>query len=195
MSKLKNQYSRRAKINEEKFKHLLMLFELDTTSTQMAVACGLNRNTVNRYINLIRERIAHEWESKNPLAKIDCAMLLAHCDKKSSHEKTVLGILEQDNKIYTKILQFTYDWTEKNMVLMKVELANNDTAVYRTQIIHTKSTVHAAFCKYTRHRLKKFRGIRKNALFLHLKECEVRYDHEGKKLYEYLLQIFQNNPL
>ena len=44
-------------------------------------------------------------------------------------------------------------------------------------------------------RLAKFRGISKNTFYLHLKECEFRYNYKGKNLYLFLLKNIKNKIL
>jgi transposase len=44
-------------------------------------------------------------------------------------------------------------------------------------------------------RLTKFRGVHKNKFYLHLKECEFRYNCRNKKLYLILLRNFRTLPL
>ncbi len=44
-------------------------------------------------------------------------------------------------------------------------------------------------------RLTKFKGIHKNMFYLHLKECEFRFNHRKQNLYKILLKMFRNNPL
>jgi len=43
-------------------------------------------------------------------------------------------------------------------------------------------------------RLSKFRGISKNTFYLHLKECEFRFNHRNDNIYKLLLKILRNNP-
>jgi hypothetical protein len=45
----------RARISRAKFRQLLKLFAVDLTATQITVLTALNRNTVNRYLRLIRQ--------------------------------------------------------------------------------------------------------------------------------------------
>ena len=65
------------------------------------------------------------------------------------------------------------------------------------------------FWEYAKHRLAKFKGIKKENLLLHLKECEFRYNNSKdikqskrsrndvsiKELYHILLKITRENPL
>ena len=44
-------------------------------------------------------------------------------------------------------------------------------------------------------RLVKFRGLRKNKFYLHIKETEFRFNHREENLYLLLLREFKNNPL
>ena len=44
-------------------------------------------------------------------------------------------------------------------------------------------------------RLSKFRGMSKNTFYLHLKECEFRFNNRDKDLYKVIINILKNNPL
>jgi transposase len=44
-------------------------------------------------------------------------------------------------------------------------------------------------------RLSRFRGIHKSTFYLHLKECEFRFNHRSENLYVLLLAMLRNNPL
>lgn len=63
---VKNKFSKRAHISERKFKQLLKLFSEDLTATQITNIISINRNTVNRFLNLIRARITEICEQESP---------------------------------------------------------------------------------------------------------------------------------
>ena len=44
-------------------------------------------------------------------------------------------------------------------------------------------------------RLSKFRGMNKDTFYLHLKECEFRFNHRQDNLYNLLLKMIKNKPL
>jgi len=44
-------------------------------------------------------------------------------------------------------------------------------------------------------RLTKFRGLHKSTFYLHLKECEFRFNHRDQNLYQLLLKIIRFHPL
>jgi hypothetical protein len=56
----------RAQISRAKFRQILRLFALDLTAVQIAELAHLNRNTVNRYLKLIRRQVASFCESESP---------------------------------------------------------------------------------------------------------------------------------
>ena len=53
------------------------------------------------------------------------------------------------------------------------------------------------FWGYAKHRLSKFKGIKKENFLLHLKECEFRYNNGNNSeiLYQKLLKLIRKNPL
>ena len=51
------------------------------------------------------------------------------------------------------------------------------------------------FWSIAKTRLAKFRGIHKPNFYLHLKECEFRFNHRHEQLYPLLLKIFRDEPL
>jgi transposase len=63
---MKNKYIERAKITEVKYRQLIKLFVLDLDAQTIASLAKLNRNTINRYLTLIRERIAEHCETQLP---------------------------------------------------------------------------------------------------------------------------------
>ena len=44
-------------------------------------------------------------------------------------------------------------------------------------------------------RLAKFRGVHRHTFYLHIKECEFRYNYRNQNLYLTLLKNFRNHPL
>ena len=63
---IKNKYIKRSKITEAKFRQLVKLFAHDLDAQTIASLTNLNRNTVNRYLRLIRNRIAEVCETQSP---------------------------------------------------------------------------------------------------------------------------------
>jgi transposase len=57
-----------ARISRAKFRQPLKLFPLDLTATQITALTALNRNTVSRYLTLIRQAVARHCERESPFS-------------------------------------------------------------------------------------------------------------------------------
>jgi len=51
------------------------------------------------------------------------------------------------------------------------------------------------FWGYAKMRLARFRGMSKSAFYLHLKECEFRYNYRDENIYKILLSYLKKYPL
>jgi len=51
------------------------------------------------------------------------------------------------------------------------------------------------FWGYSKSRLTKFRGMSKHTFYLHLKECEFRFNHRHDQVYEIMLDSCEKLPL
>jgi transposase-like protein len=52
-----------------------------------------------------------------------------------------------------------------------------------------------SFWSYAKRRLQKFNGVKKDTFYLHLKECEFRFNHRNENLYRTLLTLLKKFPL
>ena len=52
-----------------------------------------------------------------------------------------------------------------------------------------------SFWSFAKRRLSKFNGVKKETFYLHLKECEFRFNHRNDNLYKLLLTLLRNSPL
>ena len=62
----KNKYAYRSRISEAKFRELVRLFAAALDASQIAEIARLNRNAANRYVRMIRGRIAEFCEAESP---------------------------------------------------------------------------------------------------------------------------------
>ena len=108
----KNKYIKRSKIAEAKFRELIKYFSLDLEAQKIAFLTHLNRNTVNRYLRLIRERIAEHCEQLSPLKgeiEVDesyfgAKRIKGKRGRGASGKTPVFGILQRGGKVYTEIV-------------------------------------------------------------------------------------------
>jgi transposase len=66
-----------------------------------------------------------------------------------------------------------------------------------THIVNGRSVVDdiSVFWGHAKNRLMKFRGLNKNTLYLHVKECEFRYNYRSSEINTMLLSIMYHHPL
>jgi len=125
----KNRYARRSKISEAKFRELVKLFALELEATQIAELANLNRNTVNRFLKAIRERLAEHSEQQSPFAgevEVDESFFGArHVKGKrgrgASGKTIVFGVFKRNGKVYTEIVPDCSKATLQAVIRGKVE--------------------------------------------------------------------------
>jgi transposase len=209
----------RARISRAKFRQILKLFALDLTASQIAEIGNLNRNTVNRYLTLIRSLIAEFCEQESPFAgEIECDESYfgsRHTKGKrgrgAENKHIVFGIYKRNGRVYTEVVQNVKARTLQAIIKGKVSF---DSTLYTDGFRAYDSIVHLGYQKHYRiyhqdsyvegdvHingiegfwgfakvRLVKFRGLSKNTFYLHLKECEFRFNYRRSNLYRMLLKI------
>jgi len=223
---MKNKYANRSKISESKIRQLLKHFALDLDAQRIAVLCNLNRNTVNRYLNMIRIRIAEFCEQNSPFRgeiEVDESYFGARRQKgkrgRGAYGKTpVFGILQRGGEVYTEIVPNCAKATLQAIIRGKVSpesIIHSDQwrgynglvdigyeKHYRVkhgddEFVNNKSHINGieSFWSYSKRRLQKFHGVPQNTFYLHLKECEFRFNHRNENIYAILLKMIRQNPL
>ena len=127
---MKNKYSKNAKISEAKTRQLIKLFAVDLDASQIAKVTGLNRNTVNRFLKGIREKIASESEASSPFfgeVEVDESYFGARRVRglrgRGARGKTIVfGLLKRHGKIYTEIVPDCSMATLQGIIRGKVSL-------------------------------------------------------------------------
>ena len=210
----------RARISRAKFRQLLKLFALDLTATQIAAVTGLNRNTVNRYLKLIHQTIAHHCQRESPFSgdvELDESYFGARRVKgkrgRGARGKTIVfGIYKRNGRVYTQVIPNCKKAGIQAIIRGKVDLTSSiHTDGFRSYdgIVHmgyrkhyrvqhgqdefVRGTAHIngieGFWGLAKTRLVKFKGMSQSTFYLHLKECEWRFNHRDQDLYQLLLKI------
>lgn len=223
---LKNKYANRSKISEAKFRELVKLFALNLKATQIAELTRLNRNTVNRFLRAIRQRLAEVCEQQSPFSEeieVDESFFGARRIKdkrgRGAYGKTIVfGVFKRNGKVYTEIVSdcskatlqaiirgkvdsesiiYSDGWRGYNGLVdvgfgkhLRVDHGRNEFAKGKTHINGIEG-----FWGFAKSHLTRFRGMNKDTFFLHLKECEFRFNHRGQNLYKMVLKIIRNKPL
>lgn len=210
----------RARISRAKFRQIIKLFALDLTATQITALTGLNRNTVNRYLTLIRQAIAAHCQRESPFSgdvELDESYFGARRVRgkrgRGARGKTIVfGIYKRNGRVYTEIVPNCKKSSIQAIIRGKVDLASSiHTDGFRSYdgIVHmgyrkhyrvqhgkdefVRGTAHIngidGFWGMAKTRLVKFKGMSRSTFYLHLKECEWRFNHRDEDLYQLLLKI------
>lgn len=223
---MKNRYAIRARISEHQFRHIVRLFALDLDATQIAALSSLNRNTINRYLRGIRERIAEYCESQSPFSgeiEVDESYFGAKRIKgkrgRGAFGKTaVFGIFKRNGHVYTEIVPDCRKSTLQGIIRGHVTL---DSIIYsdgwrgynglvdvgygkhlrvnhgQDEFVRGRTHINGieGFWGFAKSRLNRFRGMNKHTFYLHLKECEFRFNHRKQDMYHLILELCRNKPL
>ena len=210
----------RARISRAKFRQLLKLFALDLTATQITALTGLNRNTVNRYLRLIRQTVALHCQRESPFSgdvELDESYFGARRVRgkrgRGARGKTIVfGIYKRNGRVYTEVVPDCKKASLQAVIRGRVEL---EATIHTDGLKSYDGIVHMGYKKHyrVRHdrdefargsahingiegfwgmaktRLVKFRGMSRSTFYLHLKECEFRFNHRDEDLYRLLLKI------
>jgi transposase len=208
---MNNKYVNRSKLSEAKFRELVRLFSMDLTAIQIAELTGLNRNTVNRYLKAIRERIAEYCDVIAPPALSRSSRL-----EEGKKDADWIGLREHQKKVHAALLlknelkklgidgknsanEKFIDGNQEFPFDLIIHFSRN-TRLYLTdrngyQANPSKFKRVEGFWGFARSRLEKFKGLRASTQVLHLKECEFRYNVPKDQLYGSVLKMCRKKPL
>lgn len=208
-----NRYVRRSKISEAKFRELVRYFALDLDAHKIAALTRLNRNTVNRYLLRIRERIAENCEAASPVEGIGTG---GNGDAGARGRTPIIGIFQRGGSIYTGFVlegngtsQPGNGRAEPDDILRpdawrgcdglsgEADRSLPGTGTGRNGLANgvRDLSVIRTFRSYARRRLAKFRGVPGSTFYLHLKECEFRFNCRNRSVYLVVLKLLREKPL
>lgn len=195
-------FTKNSKISRLKLKKLCHFFLEDMTASQTAKELDISRQTINNYYKVIRQTLLKNYEIIN-----DDYFNSINIEKKSitlkyfTIYKEVVYFIEENNKSFiinknNKRFSKLFKFIESDL---KDSLLNHKRA-NSAKIIYNKRTDRyfvASFFKssnliehYIINRLKKFRGINKNNISIHIEESFLRFNYEQKILLNSLFYFF-----
>ncbi|MDR0753344.1 MAG: IS1595 family transposase, partial [Holosporaceae bacterium] len=107
---MKNKYIKHSHISEGKFREIIRLFCADLEATQIAKLSKINRNTINRIIQLLRERIVGFAEEESCFTSGEIEIDESYFGAGRVREKRgrgaggktkVFGMKKREGKVYT----------------------------------------------------------------------------------------------
>jgi transposase len=224
---LKNKYAKRSKISEAKFRQLIKLFAHDLDAQTIASLNNLNRNTVNRYLIFIRQRIAEFCEKQQSMqgeieveVEKPCFGVQGAKGKRGSgsgKQMTMLAICNRDGKVSTEVVSdcnkaWLQDIIRKRVApgsvlyvygsryhnaLLGLRFRKHYRVCGRNKRTRPEAQMNGieSFGLYANRRLNKFHGIAASTFYLHLKECEFRFNNRSQNIHSLLLKMFREKPL
>jgi transposase len=222
---MKNKMLKRSHLSEKTCREIIQLFSDDLTATQIASITGVSRVTINNYLKLIRTHIAKHCEEQNPDYGAKKSIPLVALPKINGTPLTngeeagtaYYGFYRFNGNIFTNGL-YTIN-KSRIQELQRTRFINREEnngwgelvryhaiadfdgwRLYRVDAgIAMNGKNHsddiAVFWGNARSRLLKFRGLNKNTLYLHVKECEFRYNNRNDDINTILLNIITKHPL
>jgi transposase len=218
-----NRYVKRSKISEAKFRELVRYFALDLDAHKIAALTRLNRNTVNRYLLLIRKRISEFCDQAPPvegwiatdLSRLGARGAGGNGGPAGSGKTPAIGIFQRGGSIYTGIIQEGAGKAQADGRLGRIEpdsilraeswrgngdpVEPGETGAGRRKSGTSRGEKNAngirSFRAYARRRLVKFRGVPGTTFYLHLKESEFRFNCRNRNIYLVVLKLLREKPL
>ena len=128
--KRKNAYAARSRISEKKLREVLRYFAADIEATKIARFTGLNRNTVNRYLRLLRERIVEACEAETPMrGKVEVdesyfgpRRVRGKRGRGAGRKTIVFGVFQRNGTVYTEVVPDASKHTLQAVIRGRVDL-------------------------------------------------------------------------
>lgn len=212
---MKNKLLKGAHLSERKFREIVQLFCDDLTATQIAGISGVSRVTINNYFKLIRSRIASLGSGLKSFS-VNAEGILNEDADNNSAERLYYGLLFVRDKIQAHLLNATAIESLQLLSSSTPLKANGKISLPDLKSYHAiadckswnvywvEEKPHGIlagaeslsqindFWQYTKGRLSKFRGMSKKNLYLHIRECEFRYNFRNEELCPVLMNIISS---
>lgn len=130
-----NRHVRRSRISEKVFRRFALHVAADLTAVQIAALTGLNRNTANRLLALLRLRMAEACEAASPFSgegEVDESYfgprrVRGKRGRGAGRKTIVFGIFKRGGKVYAELVPDCSKATPCRTIRGKVSL---DTVIH-----------------------------------------------------------------
>ena len=210
----KNRYARYARLSEDTLKRLVHLFVLGENATSIARQTRVNRNSINRYLNWIRTRLAEECEKGGSNRDIHDYDMYFH---------DLRGTRTHTEAISARSLAL-YGCPETGMVVVRFFTLEEWAGLWQTQLARMRQhprqwrcyedfgyqklfracwddtprepydprDILETFWESAKERIVALRGVRTSVFHLHLRECQFRFNQGNRKLSPVILEMLRH---
>ena len=114
MNKRKNKYYNRSRISEKKFREILQYFCHDETASKTAIYTSINRNTINKIFNEIRQHLfannlisnnKEDGEFELDESYFGAKRVRGKRGRGAAGKTPVFGLLKRNGKVYVEIVK------------------------------------------------------------------------------------------
>ena len=221
----KNKYIKNSHISELKFRAIVKAFCADITASNTAILVGISRNTINKIFNQFRQKLScfddsnafFSGEIELDESYFGAKRIRGKRGRGAAGKTPVFGVLKRGGNVYVevvpncsktqlmpiiqgKILEgstvYTDGWKAYDGLILngydhyRIFHSHNEFARGKNHVNGIES-----FWSFAKRRLAKFNGLTDAKFYLHLKECEFRFNHRSKNIYLFLLRYLRENPL
>ena len=199
-------------LSDYKIKKIMRYFCEDITASKTSALLGINRNTINRYYNLFRQKIAlsltrtvgkFSGEIELDESYFGAKRIRGKRGRGAAGKTPVFGVLKRDGNVYVQVVENCSK--EELMPIIQGKILEGSTIhtdgwkaydglilngydhyrVYHSKDEFARGKCHVngieSFWSFAKRRLAKFNGLTDDKFFLHLKECEFRFNLRYQK--------------
>ena len=225
MTTVRNKYYFRSHISEAKFRHLVKCFALDLNAQEIANLTGISHRTCKVVLAKVRLHIAKFSQHDLATAgEFECDesyfgphRIRGKRGRGASGKVTVFGLLKRNGQVYVQIIPncsrkailpiiqgkilegstiHTDGWKAYDGLILN---GYDHYRVFHSHDEFARGKCHIngieSFWSFAKRRLAQFNGLPDHTFYLHLKECEFRFNNRHHNLYAILLKSLRRNPL
>jgi len=225
MKQCKNKYYRRSHISEAKFRHLLKCFSLDLNAYEASELTGISHRSCKIIYAKLRLHIARfcidnpvsSGEFELDESYFGAKRVRGKRGRGAAGKTPVFGLLKRDGNVHVEIVENCSK--EQLMPIIQGKILEGSTIhtdgwkaydglilngyehyrVYHSkdEFVRGKSHVNGieSFWSFAKRRLAQFNGLSEQTFFLHLTECQFKFNCRKKNIYDILLHSLRKNPL
>lgn len=198
---------------------VLLAFIHQRPAYQVAIEYEISYQSVTRIFRTIRELLFHQCELEGKRLSGDIEIDEAYfggrkkgeIGRGSRNKSVVLGLLERDGKVYTRVV---HTLTAEHLMEIIRKKTRKGSVYYTDQfrsynslyqfgkhltVNHSKTMVSKrhnhingieGFWSYAKHKLYNYRGVSKANFPLYLKEMEYRFNHRKENIVESIMKLY-----
>jgi transposase len=221
----KNKYYKRSHISEKKFREIIRCFSDDFNALEAHKITLVSHRTCKVIYSKLRFHIAKfcvnddllEGEFELDESYFGAKRVRGKRGRGAAGKTPVFGLLKRNGNVHVQIVKncskeslmpiiqgkilegstiYTDGWKAYDGLILN---GYDHYRVYHCENEFARGKNHVngieSFWSFAKRRLSQFNGLADQTFYLHLKECEFRFNNRKRKIYDFLLKSLRKNPL